>query len=330
MLDLLITMREIALIVAILINITAAQAAIEDTSGGTLAQGFLSVEDNINAFGNLTMVRNGGSLGTAADQVVLSTDGTNFLVDGSQVVQENSDVTFNNVVLNNSLKVGRALDSTCTQFEQGKFRFNPGINKCRVEVCNGLRYVGAEDGRANRKAAIIFATRDPIANGFFGGLEAGDNFCQASANQAGLTGTYKAVLSDNNIDARDRFRVLANDALLVNTNGDAVAQGCSGLWVTGALAPVKFDQFGNDVTLGGTRIVRLWTGTKSDGTSSGNNCNNWTAPGNGNGSGSLGRADVNLGSWIQSTVSSNLCNGPFNQANPAPHLYCVQADANLL
>ncbi len=123
------------------------------------------------------------------------------------------------------------------------------------------------------------------------GVAAGDNVCQTAANAAGLSGTYKAWLSDSTTDAYCHVQNLTGK---VSANcGQVTLPVAAGPWVrahdgypfaptidilvnTGQVfAPVSYDENGVDAT---TETNFYFTGTQTDGTEHpSSTCSNWTS-----------------------------------------------------
>lgn len=149
-------------------------------------------------------------------------------------------------------------------------------------------------------------------SGNLGGIAGADATCQAEADAALLTGTFRAWLSDTTSSPAtrlSRFRgpyVLATGQLVANdwadlTNG-SIARGIS---VTAA-----------GVDLGSA--LRVWTGTQANGQALGGTnayCSNWTSssPSANTQTGLSHRTDA-----FWTTASVQTCN------NAGYHLYCIQ------
>jgi hypothetical protein len=123
---------------------------------------------------------------------------------------------------------------------------------------------------------LVFVSSKPYQMNT-GGLAGADTLCQGQAQLAGLTGTWKAILSDDSTNAFDRLVVpgtstpsrgfMRMDGAPI---GDTIANLISGpIWV-----PVVFDENGMPW------LQRVWTGTQAGGTRS-NDCTNWTGVGSG-------------------------------------------------
>lgn len=113
---------------------------------------------------------------------------------------------------------------------------------------------------------------------FTDGLLAGDAICQKHADDAGLPGNYKAWLSTDNVDARDRI----GDHTWIRRDGQVVAANKTQLLSCDVNAmneclqnTIQTENFGNQNQF-------QWTGTWADGTGDyggqmqKENCLNWT------------------------------------------------------
>lgn len=128
------------------------------------------------------------------------------------------------------------------------------------------------------------------------GIAAGDAICQARALASGLTGTFKAWLSDSQDDAYCRITGFSGmkgsncgqTALPVSAGpwvrtdgfpfGDTIDKIVDTNWYAPTTqkvyAPLVYDEFGTRLT----SVRQVWTGTYIDGTAySGLTCTNWTS-----------------------------------------------------
>jgi hypothetical protein len=157
-------------------------------------------------------------------------------------------------------------------------------------------------------ANYAFVTSQTFAPDF-GGLAGGDALCQAAADQAGLDGTYLALLSDETM-----------------VNPSARLEGYSG-WVRTDLRnfandpdemvasseiyyPLTFDEFGNDLG-----AVLVYTG----GVEGYEHCDNWTST---DPMGIAGLGYTGSGSWEWLFWNYASCSGA------SAHLYCFGYDNN--
>ncbi|MEK6860963.1 MAG: DUF4215 domain-containing protein, partial [Nanoarchaeota archaeon] len=104
--------------------------------------------------------------------------------------------------------------------------------------------------------------------GNLGGIYGADEKCQNLALKAGLQGSWIAILSDSNIDARDR--VVDPPWPLYNMRDELVAISKEDLWDGSIENPIKYDEYKGEVN------DNVWTGTFPDGTRDVNAvCENW-------------------------------------------------------
>jgi hypothetical protein len=119
------------------------------------------------------------------------------------------------------------------------------------------------------------------------GVAAGDNICQAAATTAGLSGTFKAWLSDSTTDAYCHVQGLTGTIL--TKCGQGTLPTAAGPWVrtdgypfaptidnlvnnNQVFAPVVYDESGNPLFA----FTLYYTGTKANGKVDVGTCNNWT------------------------------------------------------
>ena len=149
--------------------------------------------------------------------------------------------------------------------------------------------------------------------GRLGGLAGADMTCQYLARAAGLSGIYKAWLSNGNTSAASRLIPATVPYTLVN--GTTVARNWDDLTDGTLLAPITITETGASIS--GAPYV--WTNTKPDGTIAssdiGSTCKNWSALSPRLNGVSGFSKDVNA-RWTY-TSDVNKC------ATPAP-LYCVE------
>jgi hypothetical protein len=154
----------------------------------------------------------------------------------------------------------------------------------------------------------IFATSIKY-NGNLGGTSGADATCQSRAVAAGLSGTWKAILSTSSLDAKDHICVGGS---VKNRNSTQIASGALELWGGSISAATGYDEFGNTIPGGGERWV--WTGTYADGTNSAMNCNNWTSALSGT-PGTPGVTDQTNSGWVDAGIGAG-CSALFR-------LYCI-------
>jgi len=115
-------------------------------------------------------------------------------------------------------------------------------------------------------------------DGNLGGLAGADGICQDAAADGGLSGTYKAWLSDSTISAKDRLN--HNPAPYVRTDGATVANNWFDLTDGYIKEPILCDEYKECNTykdlLGNDDLLKTWTGTQQNGTKQTVTCTDWT------------------------------------------------------
>lgn len=173
-------------------------------------------------------------------------------------------------------------------------------------------------GAANPAYAFVTKTEYTgnlkAAGGGTTGLLGADNLCQAAAQSAGLTGTFKAWLSDGGTNAIDRL----SDVGGWYTLGDypwRIAASKAQL-LTG-LSNAFTDETGSHLSSGG-----VWTGTNGSGTRATSffqgttgNCVGWSVDYLGADSGVLGLNGYTSSKWTQDSAQ---------QCHNKARLYCFQ------
>ncbi|MCW8956865.1 MAG: putative Ig domain-containing protein, partial [Gammaproteobacteria bacterium] len=117
-------------------------------------------------------------------------------------------------------------------------------------------------------ANTVFVTSQSYT-GDFGGLVAADAICQSEANTAGLSGVFKAFLSDNTTSATSRLYHSKLPYALVN--GTQIASN----WAD--LVDGRIDSRLNLTASGVTAWRYVWTGSEADGTKATYNPNDFPA-----------------------------------------------------
>jgi len=151
---------------------------------------------------------------------------------------------------------------------------------------NLISFVTSSSGNAN-----LSSWPDAVSAGSATGLAAGDAICQARANAANLTGTFKAWLSSGGTNTTDAYcRIHGMTGTKADNCGQAVLPAFAGPWIrtdgipfaptidklvatTHVYSPLLYDEFGNR-TFGSF----IFTNTLSDGTNddSKSACEGWT------------------------------------------------------
>ena len=140
-----------------------------------------------------------------------------------------------------------------------------GSDECLAGVC--------AEGRCAHRVFLSSSTHQ----GDFGGLAQADARCQTLADDAGLAGTWKAILSAASNSARDR---LAIEAAVIRTDGERVADGRESLWNENEpiQAPVITDASGATIDFcDECSEAFVWTGSEVDGDPLSATCDDWTS-----------------------------------------------------
>jgi hypothetical protein len=162
------------------------------------------------------------------------------------------------------------------------------------------------------------AGKDSVGNGAGAGTGGADSNCAALATAAGLTGTFKAWISDSSTDAKQRFSGTTRG--WVRLDGRPVADTITNLTTT--------RQFFHHITLDETATGQtgdVWTGTNADGTKRLNGtgttvlaCNDW-ANATASYSGGYGNCYAGAYNWTSSSTAT---------CNAFKRLYCFQDNYN--
>ena len=135
---------------------------------------------------------------------------------------------------------------------------------------------------------LVFITSTTYS-GALGSLAAADGFCQASASEHGITGNFRAWLSDSTANAYDR---IADVGPWTTTAGDVAFQSKAEL--RGAPHTPLLDESGE--TPSGLAAGGSWSGSDLNGEAVGADCNGWTAAAEELG-GATGSATGSGGGW---------------------------------
>jgi hypothetical protein len=151
----------------------------------------------------------------------------------------------------------------------------------------------------------IFVT-STTTNAALGGLSGADQFCQQAAKDAGLSRTYKAILSTTHKNAKDRISIRGAIYKVYNSgNKSKVAADERELWGGGLHENVNITEMGT--TVGNSP----WTATNSSGIYSGKgDCGGWEETGSTTDAG------------MSTSASGWLCCTTYSCASHKP-LYCI-------
>ena len=146
-------------------------------------------------------------------------------------------------------------------------------------ACMGCSKASNNPGESQRKT--IFLIRSEF-NGNLGGLSGADQKCQADAVAAGLSGTFRALLSSSTVNAVDRLQ--RADYYLPN-GVMAISEGNLANLIANLDVLADGQRIGN-----GVGEDDVWTGSTSMGITTGNHCADWTSD-SASASGTTGDAD---------------------------------------
>jgi hypothetical protein len=151
----------------------------------------------------------------------------------------------------------------------------------------------------------VFVTSRSL-DGNRGGLGGADTLCNNAAEEAGLEGNWKAILSKNDTIARDRLTIRGP---VENIAGETVADDASDLWDGTLDTVIDVDEHGESAS------GHVWTGTDSQGGLGGldANCNGWNT-GDETASGVRGSVGQTDGDWLD--AEETLCDSKAS-------LYCI-------
>lgn len=182
------------------------------------------------------------------------------------------------------------------------------------EVEGKSRFVSCGDARVEilvsiMTVLIVFAG-SAENNGNLGGLEGADIKCNEWASSANLEGSFRAWLSTDSINAKDRI----NDEIYALVNGKFVAKNKLQLISGNLLHPINLTHTGEGITGMGSE-GRAWTGTDESGISTGQNCNNWLS--SSGVSGTRGHVNAINAEWTNFNIET---------CNDDTRIYCFQIE----
>ena len=193
-----------------------------------------------------------------------------------------------------SAVAGDCNDSVATTYPTAPELCNGGVD----DDCNSAT---PDSCSINKR---VFAT-STLQTGNMGGLAGADAKCQARAAAAGLSGTYKAWLSDGTGSPSTRFTRSTTPYELVN--GVKIANNWTDLVDGTLLAAINVTESGGVPPAGDVACTtgHAWTNTNTDGTQANAiySCTNWTSTAGGSTWGLFNQAS---GQWT-SYCSGGLC-----------------------
>ena len=180
-----------------------------------------------------------------------------------------------------------------------------------VQCGNAYRLACFETGAGSALPAFtstgkkVFVT-SAKTDGNIGGLSGGDAFCQNVADTAGITGTFKAWLSDSSTNAIDR---LTSNGPWVRLDGVKIADDKTDLIDGRLFTPIDVNEMGNY-----SAVHPVWTGTDSSGNKLLTTCSDWQS-----------NLDTEQGTWASAPLANNnWTNQRTEQCNLSNSLYCFE------
>ncbi|MFN8678267.1 MAG: hypothetical protein U0Z70_17935 [Thermomicrobiales bacterium] len=188
------------------------------------------------------------------------------------------------------------------------------------DVCENGACVPLRCGNGGPCTVFMAAVNTGFTGSQIGGLAGGDAKCQAAADGANLSGTYKVWLSAGSDTPGTRFSNIAQAGpyRLVPNAGDGgnppptVAENFADLFTCGGGTCLNnaINRDENGQVQGGNPGV--WTGTLANGNASADTCAGWTSTA---GNGLIGSGTSNTTTWTENIPGA--CTGAFP-------IYCFQ------
>jgi hypothetical protein len=140
---------------------------------------------------------------------------------------------------------------------------------------------------------VFVSLSSPAPAGKLGGVAAVDTFCQTAANAKALGGTWRAWISDTTTSPSTRFTRASVPYRLLD--GSTIAANWTGLTSGTLQHAINVHEDGTPVAP--AQVYEVWTGTRTNGTYSGNACANWTNDTNVAPTGDVGVTSVANAGW---------------------------------
>jgi hypothetical protein len=188
---------------------------------------------------------------------------------------------------------------------------DPCVSCTGDEVCSGGACVVPACGAGGPCRVFLSSI---LYDGNLGGLSGADAKCQALADAAGVSGIYKAWLSDSTGAPISRFTPSSGPYRLVN--GTTIAGNWADLTDGNLAAPITVTETGGSVG----PIPLVWTYTLSNGTAGGafGHCENWSTNVGPSGPwADVGDATRSDAYWTGNGTAATYC-------NIRQYLYCFQ------
>lgn len=264
--------------------------------------------------------------------------GASVVLSPARVNENGNGVTTLREVWTGTTTSGVAIASTCFDWQSSASHDSGALGSTVRTVDHWTSTTGAQDcDRARRLLCLQLGTGpappSPSRGGRFAfatsvigtgdlgswpdaggqtGIAAGDAICRARAAAGGLAlpDSFKAWLSDDDVDARDRFA----DGPWMRIDGFRLAGGLAALTDGELDTAIDRDELGSPVD----ESIQVWTGTAASGTRTADNCGEWTS----DATGVDGRFGIAVSAAHEWTAANQLlfCAAPLR-------LYCL-SDAN--
>ena len=167
-----------------------------------------------------------------------------------------------------------------------------------------------DDDDGTPTTRLVFLTSATYDGDDLGSVLGADIECQALADAAGISGEFRAWLSDGFGSPFDDF--VKSAVPYVRLDGARVAANWNDLIDRTLISPIYVDESGGRPSEdSGTRA---WTGTNADGTENDGDCNGWI-PMSGAFTGLMGATDRTDVNWTEDSGSG---------CNLEAHLYCFE------
>jgi hypothetical protein len=195
---------------------------------------------------------------------------------------------------------------------------NSNCGKCG-NACGATQACASSQCLNPPAQSIVFVSSKLYSGGGLGGLSGADSACQTLAQAAGLTGTFKAWLSDSTTDAASRLTHWPTP--YVRTDSMQVASNWTQL-VSGSLTnAIDLTETKGTPPTGSIAANAVWTNTNGSGTKfSTTDCGDWKQSNGTVNAFHFGDATRNDAAWTlnsQSTYTGSFCSGTAS-------IYCIQ------
>jgi hypothetical protein len=160
---------------------------------------------------------------------------------------------------------------------------------------------------ANYKRAFVTAA---TFDGNLGGVAGANTKCSTAASNAGLAGTWKAIIADGGNSVYNNISI---SAATFDFDGNYIANSTYGLFSYDLTTKLFISTDENGTAI--AEAAKVWTGSTSSGYASGNSCSNWSS----NSAASTGTYGIKTEAWSLERISDSTAT-----CDTVAHLYCVQ------